>query len=111
MRRIAQCKNHNPVSSIYGYIDRGFSAEVYNARIVTLSTIFMELLPLLNFCNKKLVRKISLEVYMELNETRYTDRGPSEKVQNARIITLSTVFTELLPYLIFAIKSLSGAYL
>ena len=36
--------------------------------------------------------------------------GPSAKVQIARIITLSTVFTELLPFLIFAIQRFSGAY-
>ena len=37
--------------------------------------------------------------------------GHEGKSQNARPITLSPVFTELLPFLIFAIFSVSGAYL
>ena len=47
----------------------------------------------------------------ELNETWYIDRRLSEKVQSARTVTVSQVITELFPFLIFAIASLSGAYL
>ena len=52
---------------------------------------------------------IQIQVGLNFFWPVYIDGGPSEEVQNARIISLSTVFTELLPFLIFAIKSLSGA--
>ena len=42
---------------------------------------------------------------------RYIDRLPLEEVQSARTVTLSQVITELFPFLIFVIVSLSGAYL
>ena len=88
MREIADCKNHNPITSIY------------------------EVTSLLNFCKKRLVQSISLKEYRrELNETWYIDRQPSEKVQNARTLTLLQVITELFLFLIFATVSLSGAYL
>ena len=46
-----------------------------------------------------------------MNETWYSDRGLWGEVQNARTITLSSVFMELFPFLIFAILNFSGAYL
>ena len=47
----------------------------------------------------------------ELNETWYIDTRPSEEVQSARTVTISQVITELFPFLIFAIVSLSVEYL
>ena len=72
--------------------------EVHNARILTLSTVFTELFPSFIFCNKKLVRRISLKIYKL--DTLIEDH---EGNQNAGTITLSPFFTELLLSLGFAV--------
>ena len=60
-----------------------------NARTITLSPVFTELLPLFNFCSKKLVQSI-ISGSIEGNKMKL-DRRPIEEVQNARTITLSPV--------------------
>ena len=43
-----------------------------------------------------------------MSETLYSDKG---NMQNARTVTIVSVFMKLLPFLIFAILNLSGTYL
>ena len=78
---------------------------------MTLSPVFTELLSFLIFAIKSLSGAYLWKYRRELNETWYMDRRPSGEVQSARTVTLSQVITELFPFLIIAIVSLSGAYL
>ena len=61
------CLEHIP-NSIEGNLMKldtlieGHEEELQNARTVTMSPVFTDLLPLFNFCNKMLVRSISLKV-------------------------------------------------
>ena len=85
--------------------------ELQNARTITLSPVFTELLPFLIFAVKSLSGAYLWKYRRELNETWNIDRRPSEEVQSARAVILSQVISELFPFLIFAIVSLSGEYL
>ena len=58
------------------------------------------------FCSENISKSIK-DNLMKL----YTLKEDHEKMHNARTITLSTVFTESLPFFIFAIISLSESYL
>ena len=78
-------------------------------RTIILSPVFTELLPLI-FAIKSLSGAYLWKYGRELNETWYIDIWPSEELQSARNVTLSQVVTELFPFLVFAIVSLS-AYL
>ena len=71
----------------------------------------MELFSFLIFALLNLSGAYLWKYKRELNETWYIERQPSEIVQSARTVTLLQVITELLPVLIFAIISLSLAYL
>ena len=85
--------------------------EIAEYKITTLSPLFTELLSFLIFAVKSLSGVYLWKYGRELNETGYSDRWPSEEVQSARIVTLSQVITEFYPFQLFAIVSLSRAYL
>ena len=83
-----------------------------SAITITLSQVITTVISLPNFCNSKHVWSISIKVLkVKKNETWYSERGLWGKVQNARTITLSSLFMELFLFLIFAILNLSKAYL
>ena len=57
-----------------------------NAKILTLSSVFTELLSfLIFFCNKKACS----EHISDSNETGYIDRRLAEEVQSARTVSIS----------------------
>ena len=71
----------------------------------------MELFPFLIFAILNLSGAYLWKYRRESNETWCIERQQSEIVQSAGTVTLLQVITELLPVLIFAIISLSTAYL
>ena len=78
---------------------------------ITLSSVYGQLFPFLIFATLHFFGAYLRNCKRESNETQYIERWQSEIVQSARTVTLLKVITELLPVLIFAIISLSIAYL
>ena len=68
-------------------------------RIITLSSVFMELFSFLIFAILNLSGAYLKKYKRKSNETRYIESWASEIMQSVRIVTLLQVITELLPVL------------